>query len=284
MRVTSAAQSPGLLPFAARGIEPEHAEAASRHRAARVEIGEPPRAERLVGIEPDDIIDRRIDARQRRQRRRDIRRRFVLVHDGWCDRLALHSALRSGSLVPRRPECRLGPRRRRTRRHGWRPLLPLLAHAVAKPAPQPPFLKPVERDDAHDDSDADDEQAELEIAHAEDLVRTTPIGEQGLRSSGATFRRRQVLTCERTRAWAARAGTAPPGADSCSRSIPASIDISIEMYEASSRTCGCAGGQARAEGKRYPYAAASSVSFIASSMSTATTRETPGSCIVMPRS
>ena len=44
------------------------------------------------------------------------------------------------------------------------------------------------------------------------------------------------------------------------------------------------GCDARAIGERSPYAAASSVSYIASSMSTATTRDTPGSCIVMPRS
>ena len=44
------------------------------------------------------------------------------------------------------------------------------------------------------------------------------------------------------------------------------------------------GCEAQAIGERSRYAAASSVSFMASSMSTATTRDTPGSCIVMPSS
>jgi len=44
------------------------------------------------------------------------------------------------------------------------------------------------------------------------------------------------------------------------------------------------GCEARAMGERSRYAAASSVSFMASSMSTATTRDTPGSCIVIPSS
>jgi hypothetical protein len=65
--IASAAQAPGFLPFAARGIEPEHPEAPARRRGTRVQIGKSRRADRFSGIERDDIVDREIDTRQRRK-------------------------------------------------------------------------------------------------------------------------------------------------------------------------------------------------------------------------
>jgi hypothetical protein len=128
-----------------------------------VQLGQARCADRLGRVERDDEIDLGIVPGNRRQRRRERKmrrggqRRSFGARPGTDRRL---DAVRSA-------ELRLDASPRRSRRLlAQQYIFVLVAESVFEPAAQAPLLEPVERGDSADDNRTDDQQTDLQIAHA----------------------------------------------------------------------------------------------------------------------